>query len=294
MKNYQHTPVLKDEVVEGLRIEPENKYIDATLGGGGHAMEILEKGGLVLGIDQDQEAIEFVKGNLESRINNQELKLVKGNFRDVGRIARENGFEQSSGVLFDLGVSSYQLDSDKRGFSIKRDAPLDMRMDRNLEITAADIVNSYSEENLVDIFQRYGEEERAKEAAAQIVKSRKVKKIETTEDLVIVIALALKKRGIMHPATKVFQALRIEVNSELEALKQGLKEALEVIKEKGRIGAISFHSLEDRIVKQAFDNWEEKGLGIIITKKPIVAQYDEVRSNPRARSAKLRIFEKKI
>jgi 16S rRNA (cytosine1402-N4)-methyltransferase len=294
MKNYQHTPVLKDEVVEGLRIEPENKYIDATLGGGGHAMEILEKGGLVLGIDQDQEAIEFVKGNLESRINNQELKLVKGNFRDVGRIARENGFEQSSGVLFDLGVSSYQLDSDKRGFSIKRDAPLDMRMDRNLEITAADIVNSYSEENLVDIFQRYGEEERAKEAAAQIVKSRKVKKIETTEDLVIVIALALKKRGIMHPATKVFQALRIEVNSELEALKQGLKEALEVIKEKGRIEAISFHSLEDRIVKQAFDNWEEKGLGIIITKKPIVAQYDEVRSNPRARSAKLRIFEKKI
>lgn len=293
MKQFTHTPVLINESVEFLQIQQNHKYIDATLGGGGHTQRILEQGGYVLGIDQDIDAIQYVETRLESHVKSNQLTVVKGNFKYIQLLAKENGYDNVSGILFDLGVSSYQMDSNTRGFSVKRNAPLDMRMDANSNITAQDIINSYSENDLVEIFQKYGEEEQAKDAAAQIVKARKLKKIETTGELVAALAFTLKKNGLVHPATKIFQALRIEVNQELDALKQGLQGGIEIVDSGGRIVVISFHSLEDRITKRIFSDWETKDLGKVITKKPITGGYDEVRSNPRARSAKMRVFEKK-
>lgn len=292
MSQFTHTPVLLSETIESLDVKKGKKYIDATLGGGGHTRAIIEKGGIVLGIDQDQEALEFVKQNNQYQITNVQLIIKYGNFRDIKKIAQENGFGEAEGILFDLGVSSHQLNTDNRGFSIRRNGPLDMRMDANLPITAAHIVNTYSIEQLTDIFQRFGEEENALAAAENIVKARKTKKIETTGELVATLSPVLKKQGLMHPATKIFQALRMEVNQELDALREGLMGGLEVLHENGVIVVISFHSLEDRIAKRIFSDWEQKGLGKIISKKPITAGIDEVRSNPRARSAKMRVFKK--
>lgn len=292
MSTFQHTPVLIKEALEYLDVTPEKQYIDATLGGGGHTEAILEKGGIVLGIDQDQDALDFVKTRLQSYIESSQLKTVKGNFKDIRLLAEQNGESHVSGILFDLGVSSYQMDEDTRGFSIKRNGPLDMRMDANSNITAADIVNTYSEEELVDIFQRFGEEEQARAAAEQIIDKRKIKKIETTGELVSLLSPVLQRVGMVHPATKIFQALRIEVNSELTVLKLGLQEGLETLESGGHMVVISFHSLEDRITKRVFTDMEVKGMGKVITKKPITAGNDEVRSNPRARSAKMRVFKK--
>lgn len=292
MNTFQHTPVLIKEALEYLDIKPGKHYIDATLGGGGHTKQILEQGGIVLGIDQDQDALDHVQKQLSSFIESSQLKIVKGNFKDIRLLAEKNGESHVSGILFDLGVSSYQMDEDTRGFSIKRNGPLDMRMDANSSVTAADIVNTYSEEELIDIFQRFGEEEQARAAAEQIIDKRKIKRIETTGELVSILSPVLQRIGMVHPATKIFQALRIEVNSELTALKLGLQEGLETVDSGGHIVVISFHSLEDRITKRVFTDMAIKGMGNVITKKPITAGNDEVRSNPRARSAKMRVFEK--
>lgn len=302
-----HTPVLLQEVIEGLDIRPGKKYIDATLGGGGHGLEIVKQGGIVLGIDVDKEAIEHVKKILSDkdiRILSEKkdqahnilisqypnITLVKGNFEDIGVIARITGFSRVSGILFDLGVSLYQLKAGERGFSFQTDGPLDMRMDPSEGGAAAtDLVNGLYEHELVALFKKYGEEHNARPIARAICRAREVKKIETTSELAKIVATTKRGRGKIHPATQVFQALRIAVNDELESLEQALPQAVELLEEGGRIAAISFHSLEDRIVKQFFKKRTEIE---VITKKPIIPSDGEVRQNPRARSAKLRIYEK--
>lgn len=291
---FKHTPVLLQQVIDSLNIAPEKKYIDATLGGGGHTREIINRGGIVLGIDQDIDALTFVQENFQLPISNNQLKVAQGNFRDIKKIAEEFGFGTVSGILFDLGVSSYQLDTSHRGFSIKHDEHLDMRMDKSSELTAYDVVNSYSKEALSDIFMRFGEEEKAGIVAEKILEQRKIKKIDTTGDLTKVIEMVVKRQGMRHPATLIFQAIRIEVNDELKAIREGLLKGIELLEKNGRMSVISFHSLEDRIIKQQFDVWERKGIGKTISKKPITAEDLELEENFRARSAKLRVFEKMI
>lgn len=292
MTEFKHISVLLKEAIELLSILPGKKIIDATLGGAGHTKEMLNQKAIVLGIERDKEALEFVQKELKEDILNKNLHVVHGNFRDIEVLAMQNGFEKASAVLFDLGVSSYQLDTPGRGFSIKHNAPLDMRMNKDDELTAFEIVNSYSEEALREIFTTYGEEDQADKIATEIVSKRKEKKIETTHELVAIIESIIRRTGKLHPATKVFQALRIEVNRELEDLRIGLSGALNVLGKDGKVAVISFHSLEDRIVKRTFEKWEQQGFGKVITKKPIVAKENELLSNPRARSAKLRGFQK--
>lgn len=291
MRNFSHTSVLQSEVIENLKIGLGNKFIDATLGGGGHAKAIIEKGGLVLGIDQDQDALEHVEEDQQSNIKDQKLMVAKGNFRDIEKIANDRGFDNVRGVLFDLGVSSYQLDEASRGFSFLKDERLDMRMDKSQKLTAYEVVNEYPKSALIEIFYRYGEEHNAEKVAQAIAEHRKKREIRTTKELSEIVGMNTKGMGI-HPATRVFQAIRIEVNDELGSLKSSLNGALRVLGHKGRIAVISFHSLEDRQVKQAFDRFEKENMGRIITKKPITASLEEIRQNKRSRSAKLRVFEK--
>lgn len=288
---FTHIPVLLQLVIKELHVKANEKYIDATLGGGGHTEEILKHGGMVLGIDQDEDAIQHVLESKGPYIESRKLTVAQGNFRDIGQIARKHNFEKVSGILFDLGVSSHQLDESQKGFSIRRDEALDMRMDKNVTVSARDIISKYSEQDLTDIFIEFGEEDKAHEVAKAIVAERGKNKIETTGQLVAVIERVIKRTGKLHPATKVFQALRIEVNQELRALKQGMLQALTLLSRHGRILVISFHSLEDRMVKRQFDSWEKEGRGSIVTPKPLTASLDEELSNPRARSAKLRVFE---
>lgn len=289
---FQHTSVLLLDAVESLNILAGGKYIDATLGGGGHTQKIIEQGGIVLGIDQDQEALDFVISNNQYPISNDKLKVKKGNFRDIQKIAAENGFSTVQGILFDLGVSSYQLDTKERGFSIKHDGPLDMRMDTEGILTAAIIVNTYSGDALEQIFTTYGEEDRAREVVRIILDYRKETEIKTTKQLVDIIESVIRRTGKLHPATRIFQALRIEVNQELDSIKQGVHESFELLDTKGRLVVISFHSLEDRIIKRIFDEEEKKGMGKILGKNIITAGESETRKNHRARSAKMRVFER--
>lgn len=292
MNNF-HTPVLLREAVEGLQVRKDGNYIDATIGGGGHTREIIDRGGIVLGIDQDFEAIEYINKNFKFQISNFQLKLVRGNFQDIGRIARENGFERVDGILFDLGVSSYQIDRSGRGFSFMRDEVLDMRMSQKGDLTASQIINTWPESDLVAIFEKYGEEPTASEVARKIVFRRKQKKIRMTGQLVEIIRDVGAVRAVkINPATRIFQALRIVVNREIENLRKGLSEGLKLLNKGGRIAVISFHSLEDRVVKLYFLELERNGLGKIINKRPITASSNEIRSNRRARSAKLRIIER--
>lgn len=287
-----HTSVLLQEVLDYLDIAPGQKYIDATLGGGGHSLEIVRRGGQVLGIDQDQEAIDFVKSKDWER-----LTLVHGNFRDIDTIARSQKFEKVHGILFDLGVSSHQLESPTRGFSYLAEGPLDMRMDQTLSVRAADLLKILTKGELYDLFYRLGEERHARTIADSIIRARGVMPIETTGQLT---ALLLTAYGIRHPTPKmkalvskrVFQALRIAVNDELEALEEALPKALSILEKKGRLVVISFHSLEDRIVKHAFRRFAEKNVGRIVTKKPIGPSEKEEKSNVSSRSSKLRVFEK--
>lgn len=293
MSDY-HVSVLLQEVVDGLQVAAGEKYIDATLGAAGHSMAMIEKGGIVLGIDQDADAIAYVQ---ELRSKNQELseklKIAKGNFARIAEIARENGFDEVSGILFDLGVSSHQLDTGERGFSFLSDAPLDMRMDASLAVSARDLVNGLTKGELVELFTKYGEEPFAKRIAQEIVSVREKKSIESTHELASIVARVYPKGNHkVHPGTKVFQALRIAVNDELRSLEEALPQALGTLKKGGRIAIISFHSLEDRIVKQTFLKWEDEKLGKIITKKPIIPGTEEEEKNRRSRSSKLRIFEK--
>ncbi|MDO8461152.1 MAG: 16S rRNA (cytosine(1402)-N(4))-methyltransferase RsmH [bacterium] len=296
MNNF-HTPVLLKEVIEYLEVQRGKKYIDATMGGGGHAVEILERGGRVLGIDCDQEAIDYAGEKLKVKSSklkvNKDLVLAKGNFRDIDKIARLNGFEKVSGILFDLGVSSYQLETSERGFSFQKEGPLDMRMDKDLGVRAADLINALSKKELYELFTKMGEERFARPISNNIIRARRVKKIETTRELASIIEKIGGATSAFAKASadkRVFQALRIAVNDELNNLQEALPKAINLLGDKGRIAVISFHSLEDRIVKDSFKRFQKQGKGTILTKKPVIAGNSEVQSNIRARSAKLRVF----
>jgi len=308
---FKHKPVLLDECIEGLNINPDGVYVDGTLGGAGHSRVIASKlssKGLLIGIDRDQDALEAAKNNLKQY---QNVKYIHGNHDDIKNILSELKIEEVDGILLDLGVSSFQLDEKSRGFSYIGENELDMRMDKTQELTAKTVVNTYSEENLANIIYEYGEERFSKNIARNICKYREEKEIETTGELVKIIenSIPKSKQKDGHPAKRTFQAIRIEVNDELRPLYNTVKDSIDCLKKGGRLCIITFHSLEDRAVKQAYAdavgrctcppglpycvcNYKEKSLGKIINKKPIVAKEEELNENSRAQSAKLRIFEK--
>ncbi|MEH7110824.1 16S rRNA (cytosine(1402)-N(4))-methyltransferase RsmH [Neobacillus niacini] len=308
---FEHTTVLLDEAVNGLNIKPDGIYVDCTLGGAGHSSLILSKlidNGKLFAFDQDEIAIANAKEKLS--LYGEQLTIIKSNFLYLKEELEKLGVEKVDGVLYDLGVSSPQLDTPERGFSYHHDAPLDMRMDNDADISAYDVINHWSFEDLVRIFFRYGEEKFSKQIARKIEARREMKPIETTFELVELIkegipAPARRKGG--HPAKRVFQAVRIAVNDELAVFEKSLQKAIEILNPGGRISVITFHSLEDRICKAAFKKESEtpnlpKGLPIIpdefkpnlklITRKPLLPSEEELEQNNRARSAKLRIAEK--
>lgn len=294
-----HQPVLLKEVIEGLRVKKNGKYLDGTVGEGGHALAFLKIDGQILGLDCDPEALNHARESLSAAcpaLRSGGLKaswrLVKGNFKDLAKIAEENDFSQVDGVLLDLGVSSYQLNTPGRGFSFQGSGPLDMRMDSELKVTAADLINGLGKNELKKLFQKLGEEKLAGRLAEAVALARRLKPILTGQQLAEVVLKVKPKKGKINPATQVFQALRIAVNDELNNLKEALPQALDVLKPNGRLGIISFHSGEDRIVKNFLKEQETLGRIKIITKKPIVPSEEEIRQNPRSRSAKLRISEK--
>ncbi len=308
---FEHTSVLLEETIEGLKIHPTGLYVDGTLGGGGHSFEIagrLTEGGRLIGIDQDGAAIEAA-GERLSRFGDK-VTIVRGNYRSTKEILAGLGISGIDGMMLDLGVSSYQLDTKERGFSYRFNTPLDMRMDTRQSLTAGDIVNGYGEGELYRVIRDYGEERFAKNIAKHIVRARQQKPIETTEELneIIKAAIPAKCRAEGgHPSKRTFQALRIECNRELEVLKESLEELIELLKPGGRLCIITFHSLEDRIVKTAFKQAANPctcppsfpvcvcgkvSKGKVITGKPILPGEKELTENPRAGSAKLRIFEK--
>lgn len=292
MNNY-HVSVLLQETIDALRVEPGKRYIDGTLGGGGHTGEILDLGAEVLGLDFDEDALRFVSEKLKTQITEGKLKIAKGNFKNIDALANENGFTSVDGVLFDLGVSSHHFDEASRGFSVQKEGPLDMRMDQDLGVKAGDLLNILTKGELYELFSKFGEERFAYAISNSIVRARQVKRIETTTDLVAVINRVVPRgREQINPATRVFQALRIAVNDELNNITEALPKAFALLKRNGRVVVISFHSLEDRIIKNTFKEWEEKGLGTMITKKPIVPTDEEIEKNNRSRSSKLRVFEK--
>lgn len=288
-----HRSVLLDEVLSYLDVQKGQRYVDATLGGGGHSKLIIDQGGEVLGIDVDPEALAY---------SHQELKAgfrgVQGNFAHLKEICEQQQWTQVDGVLFDLGVSSHQFDTPERGFSFRSDSLLDMRMEPTLGVTARDLINALSEKELTHLFQKYGEERYAHRIAKKIVTSRVLKTIETTRELASLIEQTLgfnpAQRGKrpIHPATRVFQSLRIVVNSELDSLEAALPQALEILHPGGKIVVISFHSLEDRIVKVFMREQAQLRKLTILTQKPVEASDAEVAQNPRSRSAKLRAAKK--
>ncbi len=286
MNNF-HTPVLIEEVLNYLNIQKDLWYIDATLGGGGHTEKILKLGGKVIGIDQDEDSIKEVSRKLKNYINSKHLILIQNNFTNI---AKQD--HKVSGILFDLGVSSHQLDTAERGFSFRKDAELDMRMGKSLEVTAADLINGLNSGELTQLFEKFGEEKFAKKIAKIIVLERQKEKITTTGQLADLIKKNIYSKEKIHPATRVFQALRIAVNDELNSLKEALPKAFDILEPGGKLIVISFHSLEDRIIKNYFRELEEKGSARILTDKPIEPSEKEVFENPRSRSSKLRCLEK--
>ncbi len=289
MINY-HESVQLEEAIEFLDIKSGEKYIDGTLGGGGHTKAILDKGGIVLGIDQDDDALAFVKENLKSQITNNKLKIVKGNFGNIEEIAKEHGFDRVSGVILDIGVSSHQFDTTERGFSFQ-DAELDMRMDHAMAVKAKDLVNGLREQELAMVFTKFGEEPFAKKIAHAIVQKRQERPIERTSELAELIKRTVRG-GKVHPATQVFQALRIAVNDELHVLEEGLAGGFSLLAQDARFVVISFHSLEDRIVKHFFEKKKNDEQAIVLTKKPLKPSDEEITRNNRSRSAKLRALKK--
>lgn len=308
--DFSHKSVLLNETIEGLNVRKGKIYLDGTLGGAGHSYEILKKlhgTGLLIGIDQDQEALKAAREKLSEFKNVEYFNL---NYIDFEKALDELGIEKIDGVLLDIGVSSYQFDNPERGFSYRFDAPLDMRMDKSLEISAKDIVNTYSEDEITEIIREYGEEKWTSRISKFIVQERKNKKIDTTFELVEIIKNAIPagaRRNGPHPAKRTFQALRIEVNKELDVLKNSIDKFVHRLNPGGRIAIITFHSLEDRIVKNSFKYLEKdcicpptspictcnkKREIKIITRKPITASEDELKENNRSHSAKLRIAEK--
>lgn len=307
---FHHVSVLLKEVLDGLKIKPDGIYVDGTLGGAGHSLEIVKRlgSGKLIGIDQDPAALEKSKEVLSEYMD--KVILIHSNYIGIKSVLRELEIDKVDGILLDLGVSSHQLDTEERGFSHNKDAPLDMRMDTTTEFTAWDVVNTYTEEELERILLEYGEEKWARRIAQFIVAEREKKKIDTTFELVSVIKKAIPKKVRMdghHPAKKTFQAIRIEVNRELEVLTNAITEMVECLKPGGRLAIITFHSLEDRIVKEAYRELHkdcvcppelpkcvcDKRREIdIITRKPLTPSKEELENNPRSRSAKLRIAER--
>lgn len=285
--NQYHKSVLEKEALDWLRVKPGKLYIDATAGGGGHTSQIIKSGGKVLALDQDIEAIEYLK---TKKLEN--LTLVNGNFSHIYKIASDNGFIKVAGILFDLGVSSHQLENPGRGFSFQKEGPLDMRMDPRLNITAFDLVNNFDKRRLNEIFRSFGQEKFSLAIADAIVSARQIEPINSTSKLSKIVHEVYRKKGIktkLDPATKVFQALRIVVNSELLNLKETLPQTIELLETGGRLVVISFHSLEDAIVKRFF----KQTISLkVLTKKPVGPSSFEIANNPRSRSAKLRVAEK--
>ena len=305
---FEHIPVLLNEVIEGLNIDPDGIYVDGTLGGAGHSYEIAKrlKGGRLIGIDRDEDAIAAASERLEPF--SDRVTIVRGNYGDMADILGDIGISEVDGILLDLGVSSHQLDEAERGFSYREDAPLDMRMDRRDELTAYDVVNTYTEAELTRILKDYGEERFAGSIARHIVRARAERPVSTTFELSDIIKASIPakyrdKKG--HPAKRSFQAIRIEVNHELDILRDSLNGMIDILKPGGRLCVISFHSLEDRIVKNFlksgnFEGKVEKDFYghvkrnfELVNRKVIVPSEEEIERNPRARSAKLRIAEKR-
>ncbi len=304
-----HIPVLFDETMAALQVRPSSRILDGTLGRAGHARGIVEKGGFVLGIDRDDEAISDVE---QARANDESLRshlhVLKGRHGDMGALAHAHGWNEVDGVLLDLGVSSPQLDEGARGFSFLRPGPLDMRMDRTQALTAAEIVNTFDEDALVDIFRRWGEEPRARRLAQRLLAARaRGVAFETTEALAAFVEREVGRTGAHHPATRVFQALRMAVNDEAGELRRALDAGLSLLRPGGRFAVITFESITDRIVKQFFarhagrevsrqeggSRWEgEEPRVKLVTRRAVRAGADEVARNPRARSAKLRVAER--
>ena len=290
-----HVPVLREEVLGFLDLESGQTVVDATLGSGGHALEILKRigpEGRLIGIDQDPDAIERARKNLKSF---PRTDFFQKNFTQLDSILQSLNLPAVDAVIMDVGLSSDQLQEASRGFSFLTEGPLDMRMNPQGPVTAKDLVNRLSQEELAGLFKIYGEERWAKRIAGVLVRTRIKKPVETTGELVRVIQEAVPRRfhfGRLHPATRVFQALRIRVNQELESLEAGLTKAFEALGPGGRLAVISFHSLEDRIVKQTFRSWKAEGRGRVLTPKPVRPTSEECERNPRARSAKLRAIEK--
>ena len=306
----KHIPVLLKETVDSLNIKEDGIYVDMTLGRGGHANEVLKKlnqNGMLIGIDQDEDAI---KDNILKFKNENRIKIIKSNFKDINKVLSDINIKKVDGIYFDLGVSSVQFDDGNRGFSYKKEAILDMRMDKENPITLKDIINTYDENTLYKIINEYGEEIFAKNIARNIVKVRNEKEILTTTELSDIIANSiparLRYKEKKHPAKRTFQAFRIYINDELGVLKKALDDSIDLLNIGGRLSVITFHSLEDRIVKNKFKEFEDpctcdknfpcvcgkKSLGRIINKKVIVPSDEEIEKNNRSRSAKLRIFER--
>jgi 16S rRNA (cytosine1402-N4)-methyltransferase len=288
-----HTPVMCSELASYLKLDKGLTILDCTVGSAGHAEAILKQigpRGRLVGIDQDAQALEAAESRLEGFANRT---LVQGNFRNIDGILKQLNLEQVDGVIFDLGVSSLQLDSAARGFSMKQDGPLDMRMDRNSRLSAFDLVNFLPQEGLSDIFRKYGQERWHNRIARAIIRERKKSVILSTGRLADLVRRVVPlKYTRIHPATRIFQALRIAVNDELEALQEALKKCVKHIKPGARVCVISFHSLEDRIVKNQFRQFAKEGKLKLITKKPLRPTQEEVLANPRARSARLRVAER--
>ena len=307
---FSHYSVMLNEVVEGLKVNPNGIYVDGTLGGAGHSVEIIKKldDGMLIGIDQDQDALKFARQKLSE--HSGKFILVHSNFSHIKEIIEDLEYEEVDGVLLDLGVSSYQLDTPERGFSYNHDAQLDMRMNSEEPLTAYEVVNTYSLEELSRIIKEYGEDRWHYRIAQFIVNEREIKPIETTFDLVGVIKKAVPKgarKDGPHPAKRTFQAIRIEVNNELGIIEKTIRDAVDKLKSGGRIAIITFHSLEDRLVKTTFNDLKKdcicppeypicicdhRAKVKVITRKPMIASMKELEFNPRSRSAKLRIAEK--
>jgi 16S rRNA (cytosine1402-N4)-methyltransferase len=292
-----HIPVLYTESIDALNIQPDGVYVDGTLGGAGHASGIAEKlsmDGTLIGLDVDSHAIERATQKLAKYPGH--IKLFRENFRNLSQVLDAENITAVDGVLLDLGWSSFQVDDAERGFSFQSDGPLVMTLWDNPDasmVTAADIINTWSEETLADIFYAYGDETAARLIAKKIVAARRDAKFTTTGELADFIAHVIPfRKGRTHPATRVFQALRIAVNDEYGALQQTLQDIVRYLRPGGRLAIITFHSGEDRIVKNTFKTWQDAGLGTVTTKKPITPTDEELAHNPRCRSAKLRIFEK--
>lgn len=305
---FKHIPVLLNETIDGLKIKPDGIYIDGTIGGAGHSKEILEKlsqKGFLIGIDRDEEALEAAKNNLKDYKN---YRLIHGNHDNIKDILEDLGIESVDGILLDLGVSSYQLDERERGFSYMSNNRLDMRMDKSQRLSAYEVINEYKEERLAQIIYDYGEERFARKIAKNICEQRKKSPIETTKQLadIVKMSVPISKNG--HPAKKTFQAVRIEVNNEIEPLYNTVMNSIKSLKNEGRLCVITFHSLEDRAVKNAYNDAEgkctcpkdlpycvcgAKSYGKVVNKKPIEATNEELKNNSRANSAKLRIFERR-